>query len=62
MPQFARDMAQVAATRGMFLCGRVLRDAVDMCVSETSLAPHPQRAREIAVDARLENAVNWARS
>lgn len=62
LPQFARDMAQVSATRGMFLCGRYLKDAVDMCVSETLLAPHPERAREIAVDRGLENAVNWARS
>lgn len=62
LPQYARDVAQVAATRGMFLCGRYLKDAVDMCVSETLLSPHPERAREIAVDRGLENAVNWARS
>lgn len=62
LPQFARDMVHVSETRGMFLCGRYLKDAVDMCVSETLLAPHPERAREIAVDRGLENAVNWARS
>lgn len=62
LPQYARDMAQVVATRGMFLCGRYLKDAADMCVSETLLSPHPERAREIAVDRGLENAVNWARS
>lgn len=62
LPQFARDVAQVAATRGAYLCGRHLRDAVDMCVSETVMAPHPERAREIVVDGAINNAANWARS